>query len=205
MSESEKRFRAAVDAVQGVLWTNTAEGEMRGEQPAWAALTGQRYEEYQGFGWSAAVHPEDAQPTIDAWLIAVRERRLFVFQHRVRRHDGQWRHFSIRAIPILNSDGSIQEWVGVHTDITEQRDSEYALRESESRFRAVQETSIDGFMILESVRDAAGAIVDFRWLHANEAAERIIGKARTWFLGRNLLDEMPGNRDAGPLSMPTSQ
>lgn len=38
---SNSRFRAAVEAVHGVLWTNSAEGRMLGEQPAWAALTGQ--------------------------------------------------------------------------------------------------------------------------------------------------------------------
>ena len=45
LRQSEQRFRAAVDAVEGVLWTNNAAGEMEGEQPAWAALTGQTYEE----------------------------------------------------------------------------------------------------------------------------------------------------------------
>ncbi len=131
--QSEGRFRAAVDAVQGVLWTNTAEGEMRGEQPSWAALTGQAFDDYQGFGWAKAVHPEDAQPTIDAWLAAVRERRPFSFEHRVRRHDGQWRNFSVRAIPILDATQDIREWVGVHTDITEQRLAEQGLREANTR------------------------------------------------------------------------
>lgn len=197
LAVSEKRFRAAVDAVQGVLWTNTADGEMRGVQPGWAALTGQSYEDYQGFGWSRAVHPDDAQATVEAWLEAVRERRWFVFEHRVRRLDGQWRLFAIRSIPILDAQGEVAEWVGVHTDITEQREGERALRESEARFRAVQETSIDGFMILESVRDPAGALVDFRWVYANEAAERIFGKPRQWFAGRRLLEEHPANRTTG--------
>ena len=124
LANSEQRFRAAVDAVQGILLTNTADGQMRGEQPGWAALTGQSFDEYQGLGWSNAVHPEDAQRTVAAWLAAVRDRRLFVFAHRVRRHDGQWRMFSIRGIPIVNVDGTVQEWVGVHTDITDQRESE---------------------------------------------------------------------------------
>jgi len=132
--QSEERFRAAVDAVNGVLWTNTAQGEMRGEQPGWAALTGQAFDEYQGFGWAAAVHPEDAAATVDAWLEAVQERRLFVFEHRVRRHDGLWRIFSIRAIPIMDGVGAIRQWVGVHTDITEQRNAEQALRARERQF-----------------------------------------------------------------------
>ena len=45
---SEARFRAAVDALQGVLWTNNASGAMDGDQPGWAALTGQSRDEYQG-------------------------------------------------------------------------------------------------------------------------------------------------------------
>lgn len=133
LQESEERFRAAVDAVQGVLWTNTPEGAMRGEQPGWAKLTGQRFEDYQGLGWAKAVHPEDEKASIDAWLQAVHERRPFTFEHRVLRHDNQWRNFSIRAIPLFDSSGAIRQWVGVHTDITDQRQAELALKEANDR------------------------------------------------------------------------
>ncbi len=98
--ESEERFRAAVAAVSDIIWTNNSEGQMEGEQSVWGAFTGQRREEYQGYGWSKAVHPEDAQPTIDAWNLAVAEKRTFEFEHRVRRHDGEWRLCSIRAVPV---------------------------------------------------------------------------------------------------------
>jgi PAS domain S-box-containing protein len=124
LAESEQRFRAAIEAVQGILWTNNAAGEMEGEQPGWAKLTGQSYEDYQGYGWAKAVHPEDAQPTVDAWNAAVAERRLFIFEHRVKRHDGQWRTFSIRAVPVFTEGGSIREWVGLHTDITARHSAE---------------------------------------------------------------------------------
>ena len=100
LRQSEQRFRAAVEAMDGILWTNNAAGEMAGEQPAWAALTEQIYDDYQGVGWSKAVHPDDAKPTIDAWKAAVAERRIFVFEHRFRRRDGQWRLCSIRAVPV---------------------------------------------------------------------------------------------------------
>ncbi|HYP14668.1 MAG TPA: PAS domain S-box protein [Bryobacteraceae bacterium] len=118
---SEARFRAAVSAVSSIIWTNDAEGRMVGEQPGWVTFTGQTLEEVQGYGWGAAVHPEDSQPTLDAWKEAVRERRPFIFEHRVRRHDGVYRLFSIRAVPVLDDGGQIREWVGVHTDITEER------------------------------------------------------------------------------------
>ena len=129
---SHDRFRAAMQAV-GVMWTNSADGNMTGEQPGWAGLTGQSQAEYSGFGWAAAVHPDDAQPTIDAWHHAVAERSLFEFEHRVRRHDGVWRRFAIRAVPVLDNDGSLREWVGVHIDITEAAADADALRAADRR------------------------------------------------------------------------
>jgi PAS domain S-box-containing protein len=119
--ESEARFRTATAAVSSLIWTNNAAGEMAGEQPGWAAFTGQSYEEYQGYGWANAVHPDDAQKTIDTWNAAVEAKAMFVFEHRVRRRDGVYRLFNVRALPVLEEQGSIREWVGVHTDITEER------------------------------------------------------------------------------------
>ncbi len=125
---SEERYRSATAAVSDVMWTNSAEGLMDGEQPGWRAFTGQSSEEYKGYGWSAAVHPDDAQPTLDAWARAVAEKRMFVFEHRVRRHDGEWRDCTIRAVPIITADGLIREWVGVHADITERKRDDEALQ-----------------------------------------------------------------------------
>lgn len=146
---SNDRFRAAVDATRGVLWTNDAEGRMGGEQPGWTALTGQSYEEYRGHGWAKALHPEDTQPTLAAWTRAVERRETFIFEHRVRRHDGEWRVCSVRAVPVKDSVGNIAEWVGVHTDITEEREAERALRESETELRLVLDTSPGGFYAVD--------------------------------------------------------
>jgi PAS domain S-box-containing protein len=157
---SNKRFRAAIQATRGVLWTNDAQGRMVGEQPGWAALTGQHYDDYQGYGWSTAVHPDDAPPTVDAWNEAVRERKTFIFEHRIRRADGEWRLFSIRAVPVLDDNGEVTEWVGVHTDITEERLAENALRE-ESRILETLNTTgatlaaqLDLEAIVQNVTDA---------------------------------------------------
>ncbi len=140
---SEQRFRAAVSTVSSLIWTNNADGRMENEQPGWENFTGQTREEYQGYGWAKAVHPDDAQPTVDAWEQAVAEKRMFVFEHRIRRTDGEWRLCSVRAVPILDDAGAILEWVGVHSDITESRKAEEALRASEERARAFIAASSD--------------------------------------------------------------
>ncbi len=172
---SENRFRTAVDAVRGILWTNTPEGRMQGEQPGWSALTGQSRSQYEGYGWSDAVHPDDAQPTVDAWSAAVAERRAFDFQHRVRTAGGDYRTFAIRAVPTLDRRGQILEWVGVHIDVTEARAAEVALRESEERFRLMADTAPSPVWLT----DAEGN-VEF----VNQALEVFYGKPGHSFLGQ---------------------
>ena len=125
---SEERFRAAAEAVGDIIWTNDPMGEMQGQQTDWAKFTGQTTSEYQGFGWLEAIHPEDVEPTVETWREAVAARRTFLFEHRVRRNDGVYRVFSVRAVPLLKLDSSIREWVGVHEDITERRAFEQTLR-----------------------------------------------------------------------------
>lgn len=183
VKNSEERFATAVQAVEGIVWTNNAEGKMVGVQPGWAQLTGQTYEEYQGYGWANAVHPDDAQASVDAWQEAVSQKKTFEFEHRVKTAGGEWRRFYIKAIPFRDSGGDINEWVGVHTDVTEQRRSQERLKESESRFQNL-------------IRDATVAIVvligpDMRVKIVNEAYGKLIGLTPNDLLNKPLFDVIP--------------
>jgi PAS domain S-box-containing protein len=91
------------------------------------------------------VHPDDAASTITAWNAAVANKETFYFEHRLRQRDGEWRRYSIRAIPIFDVAGEIREWVGVHTDITAREAAAAALRASEARLRAVFDQAAAGF------------------------------------------------------------
>jgi len=125
---SEQRYRALVIATSQYVWTNSPEGFMTDEQPDWASLTGQTREEYQGYGWADAVHPDDRAPTVLRWQEAVSTRTRFDTEHRVRTPGGEYRTFSVRAVPLLDADGELLEWVGLHTDITALRTAEAALK-----------------------------------------------------------------------------
>ncbi len=186
---SESRFRAAVGAVSSLIWTNNAQGEMEGVQPGWETFTGQKFDEYQGYGWATAVHPEDAQPTIDAWNEAVAEKKTFVFEHRLRRADGKWRLCSVRAVPVIGEEDEIREWVGVHTDITHQKEAEENLRESEVRKTAMFEAALDCIISM----DHEGRIIEF-----NASAEKTFGHRREEVIGRDLADVIipPAYREA---------
>lgn len=137
LHRSEERYRSLLDHARQIVWTNSPEGEMRGEQPGWARITGQTQAEYEGFGWTDAVHPDDRAPTVAAWQRAVAARAVFEHEHRVRAPGAEYREYQIRAVPVLEKDGTIREWVGVHTDMTAQRAAERVARLERERLRSV--------------------------------------------------------------------
>jgi len=121
---SEERYRSLVEATTHIIWNTKADGEIVTEQPGWSAFTGQKFEEYQGWSWLTAVHPEDRDRTAKAWLNALANRNTYEIEHRLRRYDDEYRYMNARGVPVLETDGSVREWIGVHTDITERKQAE---------------------------------------------------------------------------------
>ena len=178
VEESEKKFEAAILAVNGIIWTNNANGEMMGEQLGWSNLTGQSFEEYQGFGWVKAVHPDDAQPTMEAWNKAVAANSTFEFEHRVKTKQDGWRLFSVKAVPSFDENGAILQWVGVHTDIMEQREAVQKIQESEERFKSIADESPMFVFIVDPDPLAPVSYWNKTWLsYTGQTEEQAAGRA----------------------------
>jgi hypothetical protein len=71
---SEERFRAFVEATSIVLWSAAATGNVEEDSPSWRTFTGQSYEEWRGYGWLDAIHPEDQPKAYEAWRRAYEAR-----------------------------------------------------------------------------------------------------------------------------------
>jgi PAS domain S-box-containing protein len=132
LRHGEQRYRSLIEATTAIVWNTPASGEFEVEQPRWSAFTGQKFEELRGWGWLSAVHPDDRPNTARVWSAAVASRSIYHVEHRLRRHDGTYRHMLVRAVPILDDTGAIREWVGVHTDVTVQKEAEATLREAKA-------------------------------------------------------------------------
>jgi PAS domain S-box-containing protein len=128
LQRSEERYRSLTVATTQIVWSTNANGEMLTDMPEWRALTGATVDEIRGFGWLDSLHPDDRDKTALVWRTAVQTRTLYDIEYRVRRHDGVYRYFSVRGVPVLESDGAIREWIGTCTDITERKQAEEALR-----------------------------------------------------------------------------
>ena len=127
LKASENRFRSLVTATSQMVWTTDQAGQVTEDIPSWRAFTGQRLDEVRGTGWLGALHPEDRERAWAVWSKAITERSLYEVEYRVRRPDGEYRDFLARGVPVLESDGSVREWVGTCTDITERKRMEAAL------------------------------------------------------------------------------
>ncbi len=130
---SEERYHGLVAATAQIVWTASAKGEVTEDVPTWRAFTGQTVDEIKGNGWMAALHPDDCDRIAAIWSAAVQACTLFAAEYRVRRHDGEYRHFSARGVPVMEKDGSIREWIGVCADITEQKRHEDELAKVHAR------------------------------------------------------------------------
>lgn len=136
---SGERSRSYIEVTGQLGWTTNAEGEVIEDLPSWREYTGKTYDEIKGWGWAESLHPDDVDHTVQEWNEAVKEKRTYEVEYRLRRHDGVYRHFLARGIPVLKEDGSVREWVGTCIDITDRKQTEQALRESEERLKRAQE------------------------------------------------------------------
>jgi PAS domain S-box-containing protein len=127
LQAADRRFLTLVEMSTHVIWTTDANANMCTEQPGWSRFTGQSRAEYSGRGWLDAIHPDD-RAALGEYIERSRVYgEPFKLEHRVRRRDGQFRSCVAQGAPIRNDDGTIFEWTGTHTDVTEQRALEQQL------------------------------------------------------------------------------
>ncbi|AVH69930.1 hybrid sensor histidine kinase/response regulator [Nostoc sp. 'Lobaria pulmonaria (5183) cyanobiont'] len=143
LRDSEARYRSLAEASASIVWRAAPWGNVVDDIPTWQAFTGQNPEQYKGWGWVGALHPEDRASIAEIWKQAFPTRSVAVAEYRVLRHDGEYRYMNIRGVPILDETGEIREWVGMCVDITERKQAEAKLRDSEACFRLLAENSTD--------------------------------------------------------------
>ncbi|MCC5847470.1 MAG: PAS domain S-box protein [Verrucomicrobia bacterium] len=172
---SETRFRSLITATAQVVWTADAMGENFIATPTWGEYTGFPDEEVEGWGWMNALHPADRGRTARRWRHSLETKERFEVDYRVRRADGEYRQITARAVPILDKEGSVLEWVGVCEDRTEQRQIEEGLR-----FRDWAIQALSQGIIITDPNQADNPII-----YASRGFEGITGYATDEVLGRN--------------------
>lgn len=137
LDRSEARYRSLVTATAQIVWTTDLNGRVVDDMPMWRAFAGMTQEQIQGWGWINSLHPDDRTRTAEVWNKAVADKSLYNTEYRIRRSDGEYRDVAVRGVPVSECDGTIREWIGTCTDITERKQAEQAVQTERRRFREV--------------------------------------------------------------------
>jgi PAS domain S-box-containing protein len=131
LEHAEEKLRHVIDTIPTLAWCNLPDGTNEFLNKKWHEYTGFSPEESHGCGWQAAFHPEDLPALMEKWKGMLVSGQPGEIEARLRRHDGAYRWFLIRAEPFRDEAGKILRWYGTSTDIDDRKQAENKLRQGE--------------------------------------------------------------------------
>jgi PAS domain S-box-containing protein len=131
LQESERQFRTLADSIPQLAWMAEPSGALFWYNHRWYEFTGTTPEQMAGWGWQAVHDPETLPQVLARWRAALATGQPFEMVFPLRGADGIFRDFLTLAMPVRNAHGQVVRWFGTNTDITEQRRSAEALRQTE--------------------------------------------------------------------------
>ena len=164
--------------------------------------------------WTGKYIPKEDRPVV--WQTAQRaidSKNIFELEHRFYRENGSVGWMLSRAVPVIDQDGKITEWLGTGSDISKRKNAEAALhnfnvkleyevrqrtaelRQSRDLLRSVFDTSWMQLSNLEAIRDESGKIIDLSIKLANSELEKLTG--RRDLVGKRYGEEYPGIYEIG--------
>src|SRR6202050_2966090 len=136
-SVQSTEIRLIVDRIPAFTWSAHADGSIEFVNQRWREYAGLSAEETQGWGWQAAIHPEDLTSFMRQWRELLGSGEPGEIEAHIRTHDGIFRWFLIRFEPFRDETGKIVMWYGVSTDIEALKQTEEKLRGDERELRQI--------------------------------------------------------------------
>src|SRR5271169_6439348 len=122
--KSEARLRRIIDTIPSLAWCNLPDGSNEFLNQRWHDYTGLSAEEAHGWGWKAAIHPEDLPMLMQKWEALRDANKPGECEVRLRRFDGAFRSFLCRVEPLRYEGREALRWYGTATDIEDHKREE---------------------------------------------------------------------------------
>jgi PAS domain S-box-containing protein len=187
---SEARLRQMTDLSPAIIWFGNPDGSLSYLNSYWYDYTGQTPEEALPLGWAQVIHPDDTQRLLDIWLDARSRGVFYQLEARLRRKDGTYRWFDIRAEVLRDEAGNVTGWMGNNSDIHDRKEAEEASRRlTETLEQRVAERTADLDRMWRLTTDVMlVARFDGVMMAANPAWKQLLGWQEDELLGKVLLD-----------------
>ena len=131
LREREERFRALAESLPQLIWITDVAGRNEYSNQQLLDYAGLSADELKGLSWWLLIHPDDRESTTEKWQHSLATGEPYSHELRMRRHDGEFRNFLARSVPVRNHTGEIAYWVGSCTDVHDQKLVYEAMRRSE--------------------------------------------------------------------------
>jgi len=124
---SEIELRAIMDSLPAHAWCSRGDGYNIFCNQQWLDYSGFTQETALGWSYRDNIHPDDVGPYVKKWDEVSTMGTIIEAEARLRRFDGEYRWFLIRAVPVRDENGEIIRWFGTNTDIDERKKAEALL------------------------------------------------------------------------------
>ncbi len=194
LRESEEKYRTIVDMANEGIWVVGADRKTLFVNKRMAGMLGYSVQELMEKPWTEVVCNAEDRKGSDH---RVQERKQGIqtsnvsYEIQFNCKDGSILWAIVNSTPLFNKHGEYTGLISLLTDITERKKAEEKLRESEERFRAVQENSLDRFTILKPFYDDQGEIIDFTYIYQNAQAARTAGRRPEELIGLRMTEIFP--------------
>ncbi|MBD2542242.1 PAS domain S-box protein [Coleofasciculus sp. FACHB-SPT36] len=168
VEQERDRFLALGSDLQVIM---SSHGYFHWVSPAFERILGWTPDEMTSRPWTDFLHPDDILASVGESVSVLSGSETLAFENRYRHKDGSYRWLLWRAQPHLEK----RVLYATAVDITERKQAEVALRQSEEHYRRLFESIDEGFCTVEVLFDADGKPVDHRILQVNPAFERQSG------------------------------
>lgn len=190
---SETRFRSLVETTSDWIWEVDLKGVYTYSSPRVKDLLGYDPEEILGRTVFDLMPPEEAKRVGLVFQEVVAHSRPFEHLENMTLHkDGRTLVLETSGVPIFNEAGALRGFRGIVRDITGRKEAERALRQSESKFRKLVESSPMGMHMYRLEDD--GRLI-FRG--ANAAADKLLGVDHEQFIGLTIEEAFPALAESG--------
>ena len=140
LRKSERELRTLIDIMPAYVGTSLPDGTVDFVSQSWLDYCGLTRDETIGWGWAAAIHPDDTQRVLANWQAGLDSGEPLEQELRCRRADGAYHWFLNRSLPLRDDEGKIVKWYGILFDVNSLKETEHALQMREHELVGIIET-----------------------------------------------------------------
>ncbi|MCB0281246.1 MAG: PAS domain S-box protein [Calditrichaeota bacterium] len=178
LHEAEGRLKLAIKASNVGLWDWDLVTNEVHFSPEWKSQIGYNDNEIENRfdEWEKRLHPDDVSRTLNHIKAFLNEPWPdYSNEFRLKHKDGSYRWILVRADLICDHNGKPVQMLGSHIDITEMKQTQVTLQNSEERYRRIVETAREGIWLID--KDSVTTFV-------NQSLLDMLGYAREEMIGK---------------------